>query len=297
MSSGKIVSIVVPVYADWLSLKDCIDSLKRFVDPSHNIIIVNDSGPEADSLEANIKKTIKGIKNFKYHRNSKNLGFVKTCNRAVMVLDKTQNDIMLLNSDTKVTNGFLKEMMEVLYSDNKIGAVSPRTNNATIFTIPISAMPKKGLEPRKSFEVFQKVAPKLPRYNEVPTAHGFCMLIKRAIIKKYGFFDEIFGKGYGEEVDFCQRIKAHGYKSVLANHAFVFHMEARSFTLEKKQELLKQSKEIIDCRYPEYSRSVRLYIDQAIKRENSAIKKAGLDNSSPWGSGGLRSSVWRLLKR
>jgi GT2 family glycosyltransferase len=268
MSLGKKISIVVPVYADWPSLKGCIDSLKRFVDPWHTIILVNDSGPEAESLETNIKKSIKDTKNFKYYRNPRNLGFVKTCNRAVMVLDKTKNDILLLNSDTKVTNGFLEEMVEILYSDSKIGAVSPRTNNATIFTIPISAMPKKGLEPRKSFELFKKIAPKLPRYNEVPTAHGFCMLTKRTLINKYGLFDEVFGKGYGEENDFSMRIKKHGYLSVVANRAFVYHMEARSFTISTKKKLIEQNRLIIDQRYPDYSHEVRAYIQEALRREH-----------------------------
>lgn len=261
------VTIVVPVYADWPSLKDCLDSLKQFVNASHNIILVNDCGPEADLMERKIIAAIEGHHNFTYFRNTKNLGFGETCNRAVMELDTTDNDVLLLNSDTKVTEGFLEEMLGVLYASDKIGTVSPRTNNATIATVPLSSMQIKGIEPEKSYKIFQKLQQKLPRYSVVPTAHGFCMLLRRSLIKKYGLFDEVFGKGYGEEVDFCQRIKKHGYLSVLANRAYVYHLEARSFSLATKQRLIAEHSQIINRRYPTYSQAVREYIKEALFRE------------------------------
>lgn len=276
MATEKKVSIVVPVYADWPSLKACIGSLKTNVDTRHKIMLVNDCGPEADSLERKIKEAIKKNNNFHYYRNPENLGFVKTCNRAVFELDKTGNDILLLNSDTKVTSGFLEELREILSSNHKIGTVTPRTNNATIATVPLASIHQKGINPGESYKIFKKIKTKLPRYNEIPTACGFCVLIRRKVIKKYGLFDEIFGKGYGEENDLSMRIKKHGYINVLANHAYVFHLEARSFTMGTKTELLKKNRAILDERYPNYSRLVRGYINQAMAREKDAEASAGV---------------------
>ena len=49
------VTIVVPVYGDWPSLSDCIDSLKKNVDTHlHTVLLVNDCGPEANEIEKNI---------------------------------------------------------------------------------------------------------------------------------------------------------------------------------------------------------------------------------------------------
>ena len=270
------VTVVVPVYADWESLKGCINSIKKYVGPEHNIILINDCGPEADILEENINEIIKKRPNYKYYRNSKNLGFLKTCNRAVFELDKSNNDILLLNSDTKLTEGFLEEMLDVLSNDNKIGAVSPRSNNATIATVPLSSAPEKGIGPEKSYKLFKALKKRLPRYNEIPTALGFCVLIRRTVIDKYGLFDEVFGKGYGEENDFSMRIKQGGYISVLSNWSYVFHMEARSFTMKTKLELIKKNRAILDKRYPEYTELVRSYIKQALLREEgSQLKRLG----------------------
>jgi GT2 family glycosyltransferase len=283
----KKVTVVVPVYGDWPSLAECIDALKQHVDPRHRVMLVNDCGPDVELIEKNIKRAIKGT-NFLYFRNPRNLGFVGNCNHAVMELDKTTNDILLLNSDTKVTSGFLEEMLEVLYAADNHGAVSPRSNNATIGTIPLSTAGKGGIEPAKSYQLFQRLKIRLPRYTEVPLAHGFCMLTRRSLIKKYGLFDPAFGKGYGEEVDYCQRIAAHGYKSILCNRAYVFHLEARSFSMEKKSKLLEANNQIIWKRYPNYRQSVRDYMSEAIPHEDELLAAGRF---SP------KLTVKKLLKR
>ena len=279
MASKYRVTIIVPVYGDWPSLKDCIKSLKVNIDSKlHKVLLVNDCGPDADSVGYRIKKSIKGFDNFEYRRNKKNLGFVGTCNRAVFELDKTNNDILLLNSDTITTNGFIEEMSHVLHGSSKNGAVSPRSNNATIATIPLSAAAQKGLDPDGSYRIYKRIKSKLSRSTVVPVVHGFCILIKRDLIKKYGLFDEIFGKGYGEEVDFCLRIRSKGYLSLLANWAYVFHLEAKSFTLEAKKKYIEENNKIIWARYPDYRQSVREYMERALVRE-AAIEKSALSNT------------------
>src|SRR5688572_29617210 len=133
VKNGKSsVTIVVPVYGDWPSLEQCIASLKQFVSGPHKVMLVNDCGPEVELMETNILKAIKDKEMFEYYRNPENQGFVKTCNRAAFELDTSGNDILLLNSDTVVTEGFLEEMVGVLYASDKHGCVCPRSNNATI---------------------------------------------------------------------------------------------------------------------------------------------------------------------
>lgn len=287
-------TIVVPVYGDWPSLKECIESLQQNTNPRlHKVMLVNDCGPEADMIEKNIKKAIKDSPNFEYYRNKKNLGFVGNCNNAVMTLDKTNNDILLLNSDTKTTKGFLEEMSAVLYSSKHIGTVSPRSNNATICTFPLGAIHERGIESSKSFDLFQKSKEKLRRYNEAPTGHGFCLLIRRSLIQRFGLFDTAFGKGYGEEVDFCRRIKKQGWKCVIANQAYVFHLEARSFSMETKKKLIENSRKIIEARYPEYKAEVTSYIQNTLAQEASILKVNPLHQYSKK----VRHVARRLLRR
>ncbi|MCI6553151.1 MAG: glycosyltransferase [Lachnospiraceae bacterium] len=255
------VTVVVPVYKDWSTLKLCIDSLKEWVQGSHQVFFINDMGPEWEDLEKRIRSAIKGLDHFHYFKNDSNLGFVKTCNRAVLELDQTGNDILLLNSDTKVTEGFLEEMSRVLYLAEKHGVVCPRSNNATLLTVPVKNNLGHLLEPEKSYGVYRQVRELLPEYMPIPTGVGFAMLIKRRLINEFGLFDEIYGRGYNEENDFCMRVNQYGYNIVMANRAFVFHYEGRSFG-SAKAELDERNSAVLRERYPHYPVIVEQYFNR-----------------------------------
>ena len=261
----RSVTVIVPVYGDWESLRQCLASLKDHVDPRHSVMVVNDCGPDADMVERNVLEAIGDRPNFAYHRNAGNMGFVKTCNRAVFELDRTENDILLLNSDTIVTDGFLEEMLEVLYLSDRHGVVTPRSNNATLATVPLrptGAILREDLA--YSWRVYEAVKAHLPRYAVVPVGVGFCLLVKRRLIKNFGLLDEVFGLGYNEENDFCLRVNKYGYSSVLANRAFVYHLEGRSFSLEQKEVLNGRNEAILLQKHGYYRAMVKRYFDDDI---------------------------------
>src|SRR5262245_24413837 len=88
------VTVVVPIYGDLSTLTLCVESLKQNVDLKRNrVLLVNDCGPDADSIEESLLAQIKGYGSIEYKRNDRNLGFVGTCNRAVTELETTNNDI------------------------------------------------------------------------------------------------------------------------------------------------------------------------------------------------------------
>jgi O-antigen biosynthesis protein len=259
----KNVTIIITVYKDFTTLKKCIQSLKKFVDPRHKILMVNDSSPETN-MEKDILEEIGKDSRFNYYKNSQNLGFVRTCNKAVKELDKSNNDILLLNSDTEVTDNFLEEMIDILYACEKHGIVCPRSNNATILSIPLNYDEDRNKITNNSYECYLKIKNLLPRFNIIPTAVGFCMLIKRELINRYGFFDEIYSPGYNEENDFSMRINRYGYSPIMANHSFVFHHETKSFTLQEKKELNEKNQKILLERYPYYLNLVSNYLNYQI---------------------------------
>src|SRR5690606_7061791 len=69
-----------------------------------------------------------------------------------------------------------------------------------------------------------------PVYPAVPTGVGFCMYIRRAAWTAVGAFDgDTFGRGYGEENDWCFRASALGWRHVLCDDAYVVHVGGMSF--------------------------------------------------------------------
>jgi glycosyltransferase involved in cell wall biosynthesis len=97
----------------------------------------------------------------------------------------------------------------------------------------------------------------------MPTAVGFCMLIKAEILQRFGLFDEIYSPGYNEENDFVCRINRFGFSAVAANHAFVYHYESSSFGSERFT-LERTHREILLDRYPEYQRTVAGYLEMEV---------------------------------
>lgn len=259
----KNVTIVIPVYSDWESLDICLRSLKRYVDARHQILLINDMGPEWEVLEQNILKSISDTPNFVYYKNERNLGFVETCNRAVFELDQSGNDVLLLNSDTEATEGFLEELQAVLYAAEKHGAACPRSNQSDIQTIPVHSELNRPVTPGESYRTWKEVHPFLPRQQVIPTGAGFAMLIKRSVIDQYGLFDPVYSPGYNEENDFCQRINQYGFNIMMANHAFIYHYESRSFGSRRKK-LDEDHRDILKRRYPYFAKGIQYYFEREI---------------------------------
>ena len=84
----------------------------------------------------------------------------------------------------------------------------------------------------------------------MPLLNGFCLLIRRAAIDAIGYFDEeAFGAGYGEENDYCLRARAAGWGLALADDAYVFHAQSRSYSHSRRRELSERAGQILTERY------------------------------------------------
>jgi len=220
------------------------------------ILCYNDSPDHAAlaaALDAMLPRVIAEIP-CRINTNRQNIGFVRTMNLAVAEAVERRADLLMLNSDTVVEPGALAEMIAVARLDHMIGFVNPRSNNATIATLPLRDPPSR--HDPGARESYAALARLLPRLSYAPTAVGFCMLIRWAILAEFGGFDEIYGKGYNEENDLVMRAGRCGYRAVLANHAFVWHEGEESFSgADISRDVWEPAnRAILDSRYPEYGR-------------------------------------------
>uniref|UniRef100_A0A942T1T5 Glycosyltransferase family 2 protein n=1 Tax=Neobacillus citreus TaxID=2833578 RepID=A0A942T1T5_9BACI len=255
------VTVVVPIYDDLPGLERCIVALRDGVNfDVDRVLLSNDAGPNADAIERRVLELIDGHTGFQYTRNERNLGFVGNCNRAVLEIDTSGNDVLLLNSDTVPPPGFVEEMAAVLASDDMIGVVCARSDNATIASLPFSRRnPSARATPERTKEVHAAVRDLLPRSTVAPVAMGFCFLTRRSLIERFGLFDEVYSPGYGEENDYCLRINEHGYVSVFANRALVLHAGSTSFSGDRGPTLRLAHERILLERYPFYGGALALF--------------------------------------
>jgi len=262
------VDILIPFYRQPALVKSLFDSLHRvadeLVETECRVVAINDS-PDDGELKVKLREavsTLSAVMPCRLIENEHNIGFARSMNGAASQSVADRNDVILLNSDTILFPGAIREVKRVAYLDPMIGFVSPRSNNATICSFPARPEFQK-LQPEQSYEVFRALSGYLPEYHYVPVAVGFCLYIKLSILDEFGLLDEVYGRGYNEENDLILRANRCGYQAALANHAFVYHMGEVSFNSSDtpKQELEKRNSAIFVERYPEYPRSIAKYFN------------------------------------
>jgi glycosyltransferase involved in cell wall biosynthesis len=160
---------------------------------------------------------------------------------------------VILNADTVVTDGWLDRLHDAAVSEDDVGTVTPLSNFGSICTLPdtiIEAFALDGDEPRID-ECGEFIARSgVGRRPDVISGVGFCMFVTRAALDACGSLDEeTFGRGYGEEVDFCMRATRLGFRHIVEDRTFVYHHGAVSFGSEREEGLEKGS-QLIRSRYP-----------------------------------------------
>ncbi len=271
------VAIIMPIYRGVKVTKACIESVLAHRNPeTDQLILINDCSPEAEM--AGMLAPYRNVPNVILLENAQNLGFVGTVNRGMGLAVGT--DVLLLNSDTVLHAGGLDELIRVAYDHPEIGTVTAMSNNATIFSYPSAELREASL-PDISWPALAALAltENAGTCEDVPTGHGFCMLIKNEVISRIGILDEAFGRGYGEENDFCARTAALGYRNVAAGGVLVEHKESISFGNERAS-LLAQNQPRLNALYPEYTPLIMEFEKQdGLRRMRWALDRARLSRA------------------
>jgi O-antigen biosynthesis protein len=282
LNESRMVDVIVPVYRGLEDTQRCVMSvLASDVGVPFRLVIINDASPEVEvtdwlrQIQASHPATIELLEN------PDNLGFVGTVNRGMAL--HPDRDVLLLNSDTEVANDWLDRLQRAAYSDARVASVTPFSNNATICSYPAFCKDNElpaGLDTKALDQHFAKANP--GQVVDVPTGVGFCMYIRRDALDAVGLFDtENFGKGYGEENDFCCRAFDAGWRNLHALDTFVRHAGGVSFGASKSQRELA-AMETLRRLHPSYEPRVHAFVAQdparlaRIKADLMRLRDSGL---------------------
>lgn len=265
LPAGTVIDLVVPVYNAPDFTKRCLASVLANTDADYRLIVIDDCSTDpaiADILEDFRSRGGEGhLQEMQILRNERNLGFIGTVNRAFSL---AKHHVVLLNTDTEVPPGWLSRLVRPLFGGERIATVTPFSNSAEICSFPRMAenndLPE-GMDVAAVDAVFRRYGD--TSAVEIPTGVGFAMAISQECLKSLGGFDTAFGKGYGEENDFCRRAAAAGWKNVQVRDLFIYHKHGASFatrTDASKAERLAKNLAIINQRYPGYDRMIQEYI-------------------------------------
>ncbi len=273
---AEAVDIVVCVHNALIDVQRCLASVSRHTPPPFRLILVDD-GSDAE--------TAAWLRDFADRRPDTLLlrseaagGYTRAANRGlarVLASAGTAEDpradfVVLLNSDTMVTPGWLDRLVACARSDARIGLAGPLSNAATWQSIPelesppevepgseqdgapggaqdgrsagqwaVNALPE-GLSVDDFAELVARDSGRL--YPRLPFLNGFCLLVRRAVLEQVGLFDEdAFGAGYGEENDYALRARAAGWQLALADDAYVYHAGSQSYSEHRRRALVPRA--------------------------------------------------------
>lgn len=159
--------------------------------------------------------------------------------------------VILLNSDTIVTFGWLDRIVERGESDPGAGILGPLSNAASHQSVPdLRDEAGWATNPLPDWLTPDGLALALRLDGirvdaRLPFINGFCFVVKRAVIDAVGAFDEEhFASGYCEENDYAQRARDAGFATAVVDDAYVFHAKSKSFGVDGRRTLAKRNYEI-----------------------------------------------------
>ncbi|MEG4583871.1 tetratricopeptide repeat protein [Microcoleus sp. MOSTC5] len=270
------VDIVLCVHNAFEDVKECLTSIRLHTKVDYRLLIVDD-GSQAETRDF-LKSWVQEDSVATLFRNETARGYTKAAN---IGLRASNGDyIILLNSDTIVTPGWLEKLIECANSLKNIGIVGPLSNCASWQSIPeifdknggwmINNIPE-GYSLESLSDIVANVSDKA--FPSVNFVNGFCYMIKRAVIDAIGWLDEeSFPYGYGEENDFSIRARKAGFKLAIADHAYVYHSKSKSFGHERRQELSKQGSAAFKSKHPDIN--VKALTEEI--KNNSALERLRL---------------------
>jgi GT2 family glycosyltransferase len=243
--------VAIPVHNSYDDAVRCLESVLAHTGSQTAILVIDDAGCDRRLVDrlATLAGRIAGQVVILEHPT--NEGFVRSCNDAFAATPG--RDVVLVNSDVVVGPHWLERMVDAADSSDLVATVTALTNHGSIVSVPYRNHPVRTMPAHLSVEEAARrvAAGSLRLRPQLPTGVGHCLLIRRAVLDLIGPFDETFAPGYSEEVDFCQRAVAHGFRHIAADDVFTFHRGGASFG-DRHEVLARRARHeaLVRARYP-----------------------------------------------
>ncbi|WP_299130603.1 glycosyltransferase family 2 protein [uncultured Winogradskyella sp.] len=208
------VFTVIVSYNGLQWLKDCLDSVY-----SATTVVVVDNCSSDDTVNF----IAKNYKDVILLPQQENLGFGKGNNLGISyALNHGAAHVLLLNQDAKMAKGSIPQLLDFLSNHTDYGIVSPVHCDWSGAYLEASFSNYMSYDSNKSFYSDAVLGKTLRAVYNVPFIAAACWFIPRKTFEVVGGFDPIFFH-LGEDVNYAQRVRYHGYKIGVLPKAYVCH--------------------------------------------------------------------------
>ncbi|MES2345716.1 MAG: glycosyltransferase family 2 protein [Chlamydiota bacterium] len=218
------------VILNWNSKQEtlgCLQSVTSINFPHFEIILVDNGSSEAPAEE--FQELYPQIRLL---RNEENFGFAEGCNRGIAyALERGADYVLLLNNDARVDPEILNAFMQAAeaYPDAGVfGAKIYYYDEPTVLWYAGGEVDsKRGLCYHEGC-LESDLEKKWESIRDTGYACGCALFIRADVIQTVGFMDPQFFLIW-EEIDWCWRIRAAGYRCLFVPDAKVWHKISASF--------------------------------------------------------------------
>lgn len=265
------LDIVIPVYGRPDLLTKCLDSIRATIgDISHQIIIVDDMGPDQEKLNEvyaslNGHSTSSGRSNSRVSRNKENQGFPVTVNRGISLGGSPY--VLILNTDIELQPGAIEAMVQELDDNPDVGIVAPKLlfPEGTPYG-PAGKVQHVGLCVTFDGQIVHGLIgwpsdhPKVNKRRVAQAVTGACIMTRRDVLKSIhqsykkngdpttGAFNDVYSPGTFEDVEYSFAVRALGYLVIVQPQAVAYHHVGGSSAVIKKGFPLQRNANIFQAR-------------------------------------------------
>ena len=209
----KKTSLVVLAYNQLSYTKLCMDSIYKYSDDiDFEVITVNNGSSDGT------REYFNSLPNEKKINYDVNVGIEKAINDAIDICDGEY--FVLINNDIIVTTNWLSNIVKVLDSDPKIGAVVPASNTPTNDQI-VYADYSNTSELQEFAKKYNVSNPRL--WEERVDLTMYLVAFRTATLRELGKLDTAYSPGGYDDDDLSFRYRRAGYKLILAYDTYVHH--------------------------------------------------------------------------
>lgn len=278
-------SVVIPVHNAHEHVKRCLDSVIPTLCDGDELIVVDD-GSDAETAELCRAITQRSSTTLIRHdviRHDHPCGFPGAANAGISV--STCDFVIVLNSDTMVSIDWIDRLLHPMVIDDHVAAVGPLSNNAQFQSVPFLIDDDPGVnEVPDGFDLLA-LNRFLARWSvgvvpvRVPLLNGFCIAMRRSVIDEIGGFDAAgFGRGFGEENDWCLRAVQAGHDLVIATDVYIHHAKGASYRSQEVVALKQQATKTLLQRFGR----IRLDHDLTSMRSHAVLSAIRADTQYLW---------------
>lgn len=259
------ITIILPIYNAFELLPEVLDRVARHTDLPARLILIEDCSTDPQ-VRPFLRDWVARQTAFARDRvvlieNAANKGFIRSVNAGLAQAVGFGDHVVLLNSDAFVPKGWASRLIRPILAHDNVASVTPMSNDAEIYSVPVICQ-RTVLAPGEADRLDDLARQFHPDADlaAAPTGVGFCMAMNFRYLVRVPQFDTGFGRGYGEEVDWCQKLRALGGRHLGLPGLFVEHRGGTSFGNAEKLKLVQTNNAIISRRYPPYDQEVQDFI-------------------------------------